>query len=272
MAGPSELEVVALGAFAGLTIYLGMPLARARGLGPRTRAAFSAFACGILAFIFFDVLANATGLIDARLAAGDRAAWAADAAILLTGFVVGVISLVVVEAIFRRRGATEAELQGEPIGERGSLAPLTLATMIATGIGLHNFSEGLAIGASYASGALGLGAVLVIGFAIHNSTEGFGILGPGMMAGTRFSTMRLLGLGLLGGGPTFLGTIFGSLVSSDPLSILFYGLAAGAILYVVLTMARPLLAQATRDIAFVALAIGFTAGYLTDLVVAYGGG
>ena len=270
-AGPGELEIIGLGAFAGLTIFLGMPFATAKGLSARLRAALSAFAAGILVFIFFDVLANASKLIDAAHAAGATGTFLGDSGILLLGFLVGMGGLVVFEIEFterlQKRGAP-ADVPSAPV----PLTPVMMATLIAVGIGLHNFAEGLAIGAAYASGALGLGVVLVVGFAIHNSTEGFGILGPGMMANVRFSPRRLLALGAVGGGPTLLGTIVGSLFVSAPLSILFYGLAAGAILYVVLTMARPLLAQATRDTAFVALAVGFAAGYLTDLVVAYGGG
>jgi zinc transporter, ZIP family len=271
VAGPTELEIIALGAFAGLTIYLGMPFARAAGLSRRVRALLTAFAAGILVFIFFDVLAQANGLVRAQLDTGGSTGFFGYAAILISGVVVGMTGLIAFEVWFTRRARQRADVP-DAVDERTPLDPKTFATLVAVGIGFHNLSEGLAIGASYASGALGLGLVLVIGFAIHNSTEGFGILGPGMMAGTKFSVPRLLALGLVGGGPTVVGTLVGSLVSSDPLSILFYGLAAGAILYVVLQMARPMLAPETRNVAMMGVMCGFILGYVTDLIVTFGGG
>jgi ZIP family zinc transporter len=270
MAAPTELQIIALGAFAGLTIYLGMPLARLTGLSRRVRTVLTSLAAGILMFIFFDVLAQANGLVHAQFDAGSTNGFLGYAAILMLGVVVGMTGLIAFEGWFTRRAQARADIP-EAADERVALDPKTFATLVAVGIGFHNLSEGLAIGAAYASGALGLGLVLVIGFAIHNSTEGFGILGPGMMAGTRFSVPRLLALGLVGGGPTLLGTLIGSLVVSDPLSILFYGLAAGAILYVVLQMARPMLAPETRNVAMLGVVAGFIVGYVTDLVVTVGG-
>src|SRR5258705_5166590 len=82
---------------------------------------------------------------------------------------------------------------------------LEVATMIAIGIGLHNFAEGLAIGQSFAGGAVSFGTTLVIGFALHNATEGFGIAGP--LVGTKVSWGRILWLGVFGGGPTVLGAV-----------------------------------------------------------------
>jgi len=271
MTGPSELEIIGLGAFAGFTIYLGMIFVRAGGLTSRTRAALSAVAAGILLFIFYDVLANANEIVTGAIAVGDRGQFVEYAAILVAGLTVGVVGLLAFEEAFMRRIRAQAD-RPDASERPASLDPKSLATMIAVGIGFHNFSEGLAIGASFAAGALSLGTVLVIGFALHNSTEGFGILGPALNSGSRFSVMRLLALGLVGGGPTLLGTVVGSVVTSDPLSILFFALAAGAILYVVLQITRPLLVAATRSVATVGLLIGFVLGYATDLVIKVGGG
>ena len=88
-------------------------------------------------------------------------------------------------------------------------APLTvglsparsLALLIATGIGLHNFSEGLAIGQSAAQDEISLALLLVIGFGLHNATEGFGIVAP-LSGSESLPSWRFLGLlGLIGGGP-----------------------------------------------------------------------
>ena len=107
-----------------------------------------------------------------------------------------------------------------------------VAMMIALGIGTHNFSEGLAIGQSYVSGATGLAILLIIGFGAHNTTEGFGIAGPltGLVKKPRIRFLILAGL--IGGGPTFIGTILGSLWNSHIAYILFLSIAGGALVYV----------------------------------------
>ena len=111
-----------------------------------------------------------------------------------------------------------------------------LALLIATGIGIHNFAEGLAIGQSSAAGEVALALVLIIGFALHNATEGFGIVGP-LSAEAEPPSWRFLALlGLIGGGPTFLGTVIGYPWVSEALQVLFFALAAGSILYVVLEL------------------------------------
>ncbi len=155
------------------------------------------------------------------------------------------------------------------VAEQAELSAHTLALLIATGIGLHNFSEGLAIGQAAAVGALQLALVLMIGFGLHNMTEGFGIAGP--LTGHPVSWKFVALLGLIGGGPTFLGTVVGILFHSPQLFILFLALAAGAIIYVV----AELLGSAKRfkapEIVMWGLLIGFLLGYATDLLVTFAG-
>ena len=112
----------------------------------------------------------------------------------------------------------------------------SLSLMIATGIGLHNFSEGLAIGQSAAAGEISLALMLIIGFGLHNATEGFGIVGPFAASDERPSWGFLLLVGLIGGGPTFFGTLIGQTWVSEALSVAFLALAAGSILYVVIEL------------------------------------
>ena len=104
---------------------------------------------------------------------------------------------------------------------------------IAAGIGLHNFSEGLAIGQAATGGELTLAVLLIVGFALHNSSEGFGIVGPLAAAGVRASWGWLGLAGLIGGGPTLLGTIVGSSFSSSYLYVGCLARAGGALLYVI---------------------------------------
>jgi ZIP family zinc transporter len=111
-----------------------------------------------------------------------------------------------------------------------------LALLIASGIGLHNFGEGLAIGAAFALGEAALGTLLVIGFTLHNTTEGLAIIAP--IAKERPSLATLVRLGAIGGLPTIAGAWVGGLVYSPALAVLFLGLGAGAIAQVVLQIGR----------------------------------
>ncbi len=143
--------------------------------------------------------------------------------------------------------------------------------MIASGIGLHNFAEGLAIGNSAASGELSLAVLLVVGFALHNATEGFGIVAP-PLAGQRPSWGLLMVLGLIGGGPTFIGTLVGQRFVSETVSVAFLGLAAGSILYVVielLAVARN--ANLKLLTAWGGVFIGVVAGFATDAIITAAG-
>src|SRR6185436_8168189 len=125
----------------------------------------------------------------------------------------------------------------DELEHRGWVASLSaarrLALLIAVGIGLHNFGEGLAIGQSAAAGEIALAVTLIVGFGLHNATEGFGIVGP-LGAEAELPSWGFLALlGLIAGGPTFVGTVVGQAWVSDALSVLFLSLAGGSILYVV---------------------------------------
>jgi ZIP family zinc transporter len=147
---------------------------------------------------------------------------------------------------------------------------LRLGMSIAVGIGLHNFSEGLAIGQSAAGGSVKLAVLLVIGFALHNATEGFGIVGPLAAERVRPSWKWLGAAGLIGGGPTFLGTVVGTAFTSQLLEVAFLALAGGAILYVVaeiLNAGRKMSWESTLWGVFA----GFLVGAATELVLVAAG-
>jgi ZIP family zinc transporter len=122
-----------------------------------------------------------------------------------------------------------------------------LSLMIAIGIGAHNFSEGLAIGQSYASGAVALAIMLIIGSAAHNATEGFGIAAPLIGLSKRPSARFLVPVGLMGGWPTFIGTVLDSLWSSTLAHILFLAIAGGAPIYVSMLVYTSWIRQVTND-------------------------
>jgi ZIP family zinc transporter len=286
----SFAQTALLGALAGFTIYLGLPVARLRLLSPRARVGLAMFAVGILAFIFVDVMEHGFGIVEGKLdefkdGGASFGHVALLAALLIFGFGVGSAGLGILERRLRPAGKAHPPLAGGSTDT--AFAPdealrlandaddarrraLQTGVVIAVAIGLHNFAEGLAIGVSARAGAISLATVLIIGFALHNTTEGFGIVGP---LGGITPSWRWLGLvGLIGGGPTFLGAMLGYQVTSQPLELTFYAVAGGAILYVIGEIWQGMRRYGYRELGLVLLTAGFAAGILTDLVVAYGGG
>lgn len=243
-----------LGVYVGVVpVFLGLLWLPALRATPRGWLDFwLALTMGLLVFLGIDTLQEALEI------AGR-----------VPSFVNGVL-LVALGAVAAFLGITAAgralsKGQGKPSG-------LSLAVLIAVGIGLHNLGEGLAIGAAYTLGEVALGTFLIIGFTIHNTTEGLAILSP-LVEGAA-SVRNLVMLGLIGGGPTILGTWVGAFTYSDPLSLLFLGIGAGAIFQVVRILAQ---AQAKGGSVVEALgkgraAAGFVFGFLlmyaTSLLVA----
>jgi zinc transporter, ZIP family len=277
----STTELLLLGAIAGLTIFLGLPVGRIRRPMPRTRAALNAGAIGILVFLLFDVLAHANEPVEAALTAahdgtGSWARFVGMAAVFAGGVGVGLLSLVYYDRWLGKRtrsgpgAAATTEL-------RRSVIPTTwtpahrLAFFIALGIGLHNFSEGLAIGQAAASDEISLAGVLIIGFALHNATEGFGIVAPFASEHVRPSWAFLLAMGLIGGGPTFLGTIVGNWFVNEALFVGFLALAAGSILYVIVQLLKAAQRLGYPEVLMWGIFAGLVAGFATDYVLVIAG-
>jgi ZIP family zinc transporter len=250
----SQAAAIALGAVAGGTIFLGLPVARMRGLPTPVQGFLNAFATGILVFLLWDILSHAGGPVTSALE-GKTGQFGAYAAIFAVGVAAGLLGLVYFNRAIFGRLRKEAHAPG----------PRNLALAIATGLGLHNLSEGLAIGESAHAGAIAFAGVLVAGFALHNITEGFGIAAP-MTTDPKPVSWGFLALaGLIGGGPTFLGTWIGYLASSPFLSVAFLAVAAGALLYVLnelFNLGRRL--NSPPQFAW-GLLLGFLTAYGTDL-------
>lgn len=279
-----ETQTLVLGALAGLTILLGLPIGRLRRPIPGVRQFLNALAAGILLFLIWDVLSNAYGPIDqaiANLQDHRGGVWPVlgYSALFFGGIGVGLLGLVYYERFLDRRSPTRpgpgamaaTELAPRRLGV-GSLSPARrLALLVAVGIGLHNFGEGLAIGGSAARGEIGLATLLVIGFALHNATEGFGIVAPLASDAERPSWTFLLVMGLIGGGPTFFGTLVGHQFTSAAVSVVFLTLAAGSIMYVVVQLLGIGYRAGRHNLLFLGLFFGLVAGFATDMIVTAGG-
>lgn len=239
-----------LGAFIGiLPVAIGLMCYPAlRGAGTGTLTFLLAMTVGLLAFLLVDTLLEAL-----EFAERSAAMFQGSAMVIL----VAAASFLVLMSIGRRHGT--------PTG-------LALATYIALGIGLHNFGEGLAIGAAYTAGAAGLGTFLVLGFALHNITEGIGIAAP--LLKTQTTATSLLGLALLAGGPAVIGIWIGSLAYAPQWTSIALAIGAGAIAQVIVEVSALIVRSGgqgksalLQPPAFAGLATGTAFMYITAMLV-----
>ncbi|HEY9084930.1 MAG TPA: multicopper oxidase domain-containing protein [Candidatus Tyrphobacter sp.] len=255
---------VLLGAIAGFTIFLGLPIARARRLSPGTVAVLNALAIGILIYLVVEIAQNA--IVPIRVGID---AWHAGAAafptllvfVFVIGLLIGLVGLGSGAQAFAFRAAAKTSADH----------PLMLAMLIAIGIGAHNFGEGLAIGTSAASGATAIAVSLIVGFGLHNATEGFGVAAP--MIGRIIPSWAQLGIaGLIAGGPTFLGTIVGYAFNAPALSVLFLAIAVGALVFVIGEMWAVLRRTGLTAAATGAMTLGFLLAFATEMYLDVSGG
>lgn len=263
-----------------------------QNVSSRKKGFLNAIAIGILVFLIIDVFSHAwdtasNAAADAYVGTAPVGNAVLDLSAVFGGIAIGLLGLVLYEAKYMKNELTTVvALQPQSVesssggGSQTSLqtqllenvSGYRLAMMIAIGIGAHNFSEGLAIGQSYASGSIGFALILIIGFGAHNATEGFGIASPLTSLVERPSVRFLATAGLVGGGPTFLGTLIGSLVGvSDFTYIFFLSLAGGALVYVSMLMYNSGRRQTTNRVLMIGIFVGLCAGFITDLIVTLGG-
>jgi len=275
-------HILLLGAIAGATIFLGLPIARLQALNASTRAGLSALATGILLFLLWDVLTGAVEPIESALNAQHWGRFSWLAALGAAGFTLGLMALVYYSEWMRRRAQRRATpLVGpgaaaiDEFTHRGWVERLTpgerLALLIAVGIGVHNFGEGLAIGQAAAASEISLAVTLIIGFGLHNATEGFGICGPMSGEGTQPTWGFLALLGVIGGAPTFFGTLVGQAWSSEAMSVVFFAVAAGSILYVVQELFAVNRTYGHTTLVTWLVLAGLLLGFATDFVVSASG-
>ncbi len=238
------LSFTLIGVYVGIIpVYLGILWFPAlRQLGRRWMVFLLALTAGLLVFLGLDTLAEA--LEQASLVPGPLQG------IGLVG-IGAVATFFLLDAISRRQTS---------IGKSESAQRLSLAYMIATGIGLHNFGEGLAIGAAYSVGEISLGAFLVVGFIIQNITEGLAIIAPVLR--DRPTIRQLALLGLVGGAPAILGAWIGGFAPSPTLAVLFLAIGTGAILEVVYEIAKLIQKDTARQPMPMTVFSGILAGML----------
>jgi zinc transporter, ZIP family len=255
--GSSVAGYALIGLLVGVVpVALGMLwLPALRQADGRWLAAFMALTAGLLTFLAFDALSEALELQAAL-----------PSALGGTGLVVlGVVASYLGLSWLAQRLASRAP--GASGG--GALAGVALATMVAVGIGLHNLGEGLAIGSSFALSELALGTTLIVGFMVHNVTEGLGIAAP-LAEGRRVGLGRLAALALIAGAPAILGAWIGGFLTNEVLAVLFFSVAVGAALQVVVEVGRYVARRAPGGLGSGWVVGGFLAGvaimYLTGLI------
>ena len=256
------LQTVILGAIAGFTIFLGLPVARSRRFSPQTIALLNALAIGILLYLVMEISQNAifpiAQAMNAWHASGAQFPWAL-ILVFIAGLLIGLVGLGSAATQLTKMAASHAE------------NPIVLSTIIALGIGAHNFGEGLAIGASAASGATAVAVGLIVGFALHNATEGFGVAAP--LIGRMVPSWAQIGLaGLIAGGPTFIGTIVGYQFYSPVLSVFFLAIAIGALVFVIGELWSVLRRTGLTAVVTTVMTVGFLIAFATELFLDVSGG
>jgi zinc transporter, ZIP family len=245
-----------IGALVGIVpVALGLlwlpSLRRAR---PEWLAAFMALTGGLLTFLAVEALAEALELQAVLPGA------LGGPGLVVLGVALSYLALTFLSQRLSSGGAARG----------GTLGGLALAMLVAIGIGVHNLGEGLAIGSSFALGELTLGTFLIVGFMIHNVTEGLGIAAPAA-EGRAPGFGRLALLALIAGAPTILGAWIGGYLTNDVLGVLFFSLAAGAALQVVVEVVRYVGRRAPGGLTSGYAVGGFLAGlaimYVTGLLV-----
>ncbi|TFE27460.1 ZIP family metal transporter [Cohnella luojiensis] len=244
-----------MGAYVGIIpIFLGfLWLPILRKIGEKSISFLVALTVGVLAFLGIDTILEGLEL------AGKVPSVFHGVPLFIMAIGIGFFGIVGIEALVKKGKG------------RISSSGLLLSYMIALGIGIHNMGEGLAIGSAFVLGEVTLGTLLILGFTVHNVTEGIAILAPG--AKQKINWVHLILMGLLAGVPTVFGGMIGGFAYSPVLATIFFGIATGAILQVIvecwgLIRGDRLATKLQAAPNWIGLAAGFLLMYLTALFVA----
>jgi len=157
----------------------------------------------------------------------------------------------------------------EKAGSSKFTKPVAIALMISIGIGLHNFGEGLAIGAALGMGSIAFSTFLIVGFALHNTTEGIAIAAP--MSRGKLMIGKLAAMGIIAGSPAIFGAWIGGFVYSPFTSVIFLAIGAGAIFQVIVVIMKWIQEENDRNLSTIAVVSGIAVGmlvmYLTSILV-----
>jgi len=157
----------------------------------------------------------------------------------------------------------------EKAGSSKFTKPVAIALMISIGIGLHNFGEGLAIGAALGMGSIAFSTFLIIGFALHNTTEGIAIAAP--MSRGKLMIGKLAAMGIIAGSPAIFGAWIGGFVYSPFTSVIFLAIGAGAIFQVIVVIMKWIQEENDKNLSTIAVVSGIAVGmlvmYLTSILV-----
>jgi zinc transporter ZupT len=152
--------------------------------------------------------------------------------------------------------------------------PLAISLMVAIGIGLHNFGEGLAIGAAVLLGEIALSTFLIIGFTLHNTTEGLAIVAP-LAKSRKLVLRRLVLMGIIAGAPTIAGAWIGGFLYSPVATIIFLSIGAGAIFQVVYSIGSWVLRPNNdhyKNRRIISVNIFAIAGFAIGMIIMYATG
>ncbi len=238
----------------GFSIYLSFPIILRRDVGARYTVLLVSLAVGILIFLVGDIFSDVASAI---YTSGSY----------ISSPYLSVIFVISVGGLFGILYFAENYIKNT--GPNEAFVPTRVALIIAVGMGLQNLTEGLVFGSAYVVGLTGLLTVILVGFILQNFTEGFPIISP-FFGREKPKTTLLAGLYFIGGFPTIAGSIIGYYYVNSYLSILFDGLAIGAIIYVMIPMLKNLFRQAdqykVQSLVYAGLITGFLLGFLVNAI------
>lgn len=241
-----------LGLLAAVCTCTGLALVRRLPPGPRPRGLLTMGAAGLVLFVLIDVGYQALGTVELAAVGEDLTTTVVSGALLLAGLLFGMVGLARIEA---RRGHPGADVP----------QPLDVAVMLAVGIGLRTFAEGLAVGQSLATSLAGPGAWIVLGLTLHSLLYGAAVAAP--VAGEPMPPSRLVLLGACAAGPSLFGTVVGTTWVGPGLELLVLSISAGVLVYVLRELLRAPLGGLTPVAAMWALAVGLLTGLCTQILV-----